>query len=362
MNQDLYALWMGMFPKLTNLYMTSILEKFGGVEGLWHAKEELVMEGLTPYCSREILKSRSKDYILRYQEKLYKKGITYIYPGHPHFPKSLLNIPDCPRLLYALGKIEELNNDRTGVAIVGARKASPAGLDTATSFAARLSSCNVTIISGMAAGIDGAAHRGALSNPDGFTVAVLGSGIDVCYPRGNIDIYQQIKTEGVILSEYGLDVQPEGLQFPQRNRIISGLARAILVIEAKEKSGSLITADAALEQGRDVFAVPGNIYDKNSKGCNSIIRQGAVLVTSPQDMIDDLKLVSGNNETQESIYDFILNENQISVYNHIGKNPIHIEKLCVITGLKPFELFNIIYDLKNLGAIKEPHKGRFMRT
>ncbi len=361
MNEELLYLWMGMFPRITNLQMTGILEIFDGMEGLWNAKEKQVREKLAPYCSKEILKSRSRDNILRYQEKLYKKGIKYLYPGHPHFPESLLNIPDCPRLLYAFGKTEELNGPRTGVAIVGARRASPGGLDAATSFAARLSSCSVSIISGMAAGVDGASHRGSLSNPDGFTVAVLGSGIDVCYPRGNIDIYQQIKTEGVILSEYGPDVQPLALQFPQRNRIISGLAKAILVIEAKENSGSLITADAALEQGRDVFVVPGNIYDKNSKGCNNLIRQGATLVTCPEDIIQDMKLVDPNDVTQESIYDIILDEDQNVVYKHIGKNPIHIEELCVVTGLKPFELFNIIYDLKNLGAIKEPMKGRFMR-
>lgn len=363
MDEDLLNLWLGTCPNVSNLVMGKILDFFGGAEELWNADEKDIKENLTENQSRELLKFRDISKLNEYKNRLKERDITYIYPGHKYFPKNLTEIPDCPRLLYARGKVSELNNGRTGIAIVGARKASIYGRKTAGEFAGELSYCNTTIISGMALGIDSEAHKATLENPDGFTAAVLGCGINVCYPRENYELYEQIKMRGVILSEYGLDVIPESWRFPYRNRIISGLAKGVIVVEARERSGSLITADQALEQGRDVYAVPGRISDVNSRGCNNLIKQGALCVTSPSDVINDMGLHSENAEScynfEEKIKD--LSDDEKKVYAAIGENATHIESICIKSGLKAYEVLGILFDLEKNKIIKQSDKGYFIR-
>ena len=273
MDLDLLHLWLGMFPDITNMTMGKILAYFGGLQELWEAPDREVQGALTEIQGSKILELRDEKKIIAYKNRLKERNITYIYPGHPYFPEELLNIPDCPRLLYARGRVEELALNRPGIAVVGARKASAYGKEIARSFVSKLASYQTNIISGLAAGIDGTAQRAAVEIENGFTIAVLGCGINICYPRENYDLYERIERSGVILSEYGLDVEPAKWRFPLRNRIISGLAKGVLVVEAQKKSGSLITADQALEQGREVYAVPGRIGDRNSEGCNQLIRQ-----------------------------------------------------------------------------------------
>ena len=205
MDLDLLHLWLGMFPDITNMTMGKILAYFGGLQ--------------------ELLELRDEKKIIAYKNRLKERNITYIYPGHPYFPEELLNIPDCPRLLYARGRVEELALNRPGIAVVGARKASAYGKEIARSFVSKLASYQTNIISGLAAGIDGTAQRAAVEIENGFTIAVLGCGINICYPRENYDLYERIERSGVILSEYGLDVEPAKWRFPLRNRIISGLAK-----------------------------------------------------------------------------------------------------------------------------------------
>lgn len=201
------------------------------------------------------------------------------------YPEQLREIYDAPLKLYILGNKEILK--KPGIAIVGSRKATEYGKKVALQFSKDLSKSGINIISGLALGIDTCAHLGTLY-PDniGKTIAVLGSGLDEIYPKQNIELAKQIiNCGGCIISEYPLGTKPEKLHFPQRNRIISGLSKGILIIEASEKSGSLITADFALEQGREVFAVPGNISSPTSVGTNNLIKQGAKLVTSYEDIL-----------------------------------------------------------------------------
>ena len=203
------------------------------------------------------------------------------------YPQALLTISDPPVLLYAKGRIGLLNG--SAIAIVGSRNATMQGMQNADQFAQRLGQANLTIISGLALGIDAAAHAGALSMP-GSTVAIVGTGLDIVYPARHRDLAHKIADQGCLLSEYPLGTPAIAANFPRRNRLISGLALGVLVVEAAAQSGSLITARSALEQGRDVFAIPGSIHSPLSKGCHQLIRQGAKLVESAQDILEELRL------------------------------------------------------------------------
>ncbi len=203
------------------------------------------------------------------------------------YPQALLDIPDPPIMLYAKGRLDLLQSP--ALAVVGSRNATTQGIVNAEKFSEALSQAGLTIVSGMALGIDAAAHQGALRAAGGSTIAVIGTGADIVYPARNRTLAHQIAEAGCIVSEYSLGTPAVAANFPRRNRIISGLARGVLVIEAAAASGSLITARMASEQGRDVFAIPGSIHSPLSKGCHQLIKQGAKLVESAQDILEELK-------------------------------------------------------------------------
>ena len=203
------------------------------------------------------------------------------------YPKQLREIYNPPKRIYAIGNIEILN--KVGIAIVGSRKATEYGEKVAFRLSKDLSERDIVIISGLAKGIDSHAHIGSLNVQNGKTIAVLGSGIKVIYPKENIELARQIvRKGGCIISEYPPDETPNKSNFPERNRIISGLSKGVVIVEASEKSGALITADFALEQGREVFAVPGNIYSTTSVGTNKLIQQGAKLVMAVEDILSEI--------------------------------------------------------------------------
>lgn len=202
-----------------------------------------------------------------------------------YYPYNLKQIEDFPPILYALGNVELLKNDNA-LAVVGSRKASLSAQRLSTQISSELALRDIVIVSGMAKGIDAAAHKGALLE-NGNTIAVLGTGIDVVYPRENEEIYKKITEKGLILSEYPFHTKPQTTNFPRRNRLVSGLSKGVLVIEAGLHSGSLITVHQALEQGRDVYAVPGAPYDDRCAGCNLLIKEGAILVEKTKDILDN---------------------------------------------------------------------------
>jgi DNA processing protein len=218
--------------------------------------------------------------------------------GDADYPVALLDIEDPPLMLYALGQTRDLATAfalcaQSAVAVVGSRNPTPQGVQNARQFSAALGQAGVTVVSGLALGIDGAAHEGALEGyaDSGLaTIAVVGTGLDRVYPKGHRDLAHRIAARGVLLSEYPLGTPPLSANFPKRNRIISGLAKGTLVVEAALKSGSLITARMAVEQGKDVFAIPGSIHATQARGCHALIKQGAKLVESAQDILDELNL------------------------------------------------------------------------
>ena len=285
-----------------------------------------------------------------------RDGIQYIQQNHAAYPQKLLCYKGMPKGLYVLGKLPD--KTRKSVAIVGARRSSAYGNQIAKSFAKELAGAGVQIISGMAWGIDGKAHEGALEG-GGDTYAVLGCGVDICYPSGHRKIYEAMIQRGGILSEQPPGMPPMAGHFPARNRIISGLSDLVLVVEAKERSGSLITADLALEQGKDVFAVPGRIGDEMSKGCLNLIKQGAGLADSPLVLLEALGIKRNVSEKSVKI---VLEKNEDIVYSWIRLQPVSLEELVKKTGFGSREVLFALVGLELKGCIREMQKNQYVRT
>ena len=285
-----------------------------------------------------------------------RDGIQYIQQNHAAYPQKLLCYKGMPKGLYVLGKLPD--KTRKSVAIVGARRSSAYGNQIAKSFAKELAGAGVQIISGMAWGIDGKAHEGALEG-GGDTYAVLGCGVDICYPSGHRKIYEAMIQRGGILSEQPPGMPPMAGHFPARNRIISALSDLVLVVEAKERSGSLITADLALEQGKDVFAVPGRIGDEMSKGCLNLIKQGAGLADSPLVLLEALGIERNVSEKSVKI---VLEKNEDIVYSWIRLQPVSLEELVKKTGFGSREVLFALVGLELKGCIREMQKNQYVRT
>lgn len=277
----------------------------------------------------------------------------------PRFPTALRAVTDCPSKLWFQGDLATL--DAPAVAIVGSRAASAVALAMATQLAADLAARGVTIVSGLARGVDSAAHRGALSH--GRTVAVLGSGLDVIYPPEHADLARAIAGEGLLVSEYPPGTAPHAGQFPMRNRIISGLSRAVVVIEAHERSGSLITARCALEQGREVMAVPGNPLTGRSRGAHALIRDGAKIVERADDILEELGLVpagsSGDPGDPTPLVPTSCGDAILAVMDP-GRT-YDLDDLSLNSGLDGVRLLPRLLDLELRGLVRRLGGGRFMR-
>lgn len=282
----------------------------------------------------------------------------------PEYPPALLEISDPPTVLYVKGDPALLT--RPSLAIVGARSATPQGLDNARAFAHALAESGLTIVSGLALGIDAAAHRGALSATDGRTVAVIGTGADRVYPARNRNLAHDIVAHGVIVSEYPLGTPPLTHNFPRRNRIIAGLARGVLVVEAATNSGSLITARLAGENGREVLAIPGSIHAPLSRGCHRLIREGAKLVETAQDVLEELRWGTSfakatddrSADSSESLPD---DPQSAAVLTAMGHDPVNMDVLIDRTGLTLDALYAILLALELRGRIASLPGGRFQQ-
>jgi DNA processing protein len=268
------------------------------------------------------------------------------------YPQALLNIPDPPMILYVKGRLELLNSP--AIAVVGSRNASTQGLRNAEAFAQALSQMKLTVISGLAHGIDTAAHMGGLRGL-GSSIAVVGTGLDKVYPSANRELAHQLAIEAVLISEYPLGTPPLANNFPRRNRIISGLSLGCLIVEASLQSGSLITARLALEQGRDVFAIPGSIHSPQSKGCHALIKQGAKLVETPQDIVDEL----GWHSTSTNILSNPDVDNQL--FEHLGFDPVSLDQLSERSNLTIEALSAILLQLELDGQVTTLAGGMYQR-
>lgn len=256
--------------------------------------------------------------------------------GDARYPASLLDIEDPPLLLYQMGRLDLPLDARRSLAVVGSRNPSPQGALNARQFAQALGQAGLTVVSGLALGIDGAAHEGALAGhaqaPDSLaTVAVVGTGLDRVYPKSHHTLAHRISEQGLIVSEYPLGTPPLAANFPRRNRLIAGLSNATLVVEAALQSGSLITARLAAEQGKDVFAIPGSIHATQSRGCHALIRQGAKLVESAQDVLEEMQVVTGLGQPAPDKAD--AREDNDDLLQAMGLDPVSLDALQARTGL-----------------------------
>jgi DNA processing protein len=257
--------------------------------------------------------------------------------------------------LYAAGRIDLL--ETISIAVVGSRNATAQGMRNAEQFARAMSDAGCCIVSGLALGIDAAAHRGGLAGP-GSSIAVLGNGIDVTYPRRNAALFAELKSRGLVLSEFTLGTAPLAANFPRRNRLISGISRGCLVVEAAIPSGSLITARIAAELGREVFAIPGSIHSPLSKGCHALIKQGAKLVESAQDVLDELAwpaaaAVPGPASAQA--------EKPHGLLAYLGHDPCNVDTLCQRSGLTPDTVSAMLVELELAGMVAALPGGRYQR-
>jgi len=331
-----------------NRTLQLIKNRFGRFDACYEAGSSLLYKHLTPEIASLIIDSKTKKQ--NALDRIREDGFEVLCIEDEEYPLLLQTIPNAPYLLYYRGEANILN--QFCLAIVGARAATLYGKNSALKLGEELAARGIAITSGLARGIDTEAHRGAL-NVGGKTIAVLGSGLNVIYPRENTRLFNEIAESGIVISEFPLDTHPEPGNFPMRNRIISGLSRGVVVVEAREKSGALITADFALEQGRDVFALPGPVTSKTSIGPNRLIQQGAKLIITVQDILEDYcweGFSKSSDPVQQEIL-FALPEED-SILQWINYEGTHIDEIIQISGLNIGEISTqlIKYELQGIIA------------
>lgn len=348
-----YWVAINLVPGLGSVLIKRLLERFKTPEAVFQAsiKELLMIEGLNEKVAHEILKGPPEQKVYRELSLIKEIGGRVISFDDEDYPQRLKEIYDPPPILYLRGEFKK--EDELAVSIVGSRRTSPYGRWVTEKLSQELASHGVTIISGMARGIDSVAHLGALS-AGGRTIAVLGCGVDRVYPSENRVLFQRIIDHGAVVSEFPMGSPPEGSHFPKRNRIISGLSIGVVVVEASEESGSLITAHYALEQGREVFAVPGNIGTKGSRGTHLLIRQGAKLIESSEDILEEiLPQWKREKERLEEIEtpEPELTPEEREIYKQMGENPLHIDTIIRESGLDPGKVSSLLLNLELKGLI-----------
>lgn len=340
-----------------------LLGEFGTAEAIWNlSKEELMAAGAVPVHVLEAIaqyRHASPDAPARLQESCQRKGIRAINMQASEYPELLKQIFDPPVVLFYRGKLE---SHADCMAMVGSRMVSHYGEGVAREFAEALARTGFTIVSGGARGIDTFSHVGALKG--GKTVAVLGCGVDVAYPPENRRLFDEIAEKGAILSEYGPGTKPYPAFFPARNRIISGLSRGTLVVEAAERSGSLITAELAVSEGRDVFAIPGSIYSKTSKGCHHLIQQGAKLVSCVEDILEEYGLQAPAKSPAAKKKLPELTAEEAAVYHVLSAvHPLSMDE--IIYNLHGAPVSNVAFLLLQLelkGYVKENETHAYLRA
>lgn len=354
-----YEYWLASIRKLGDHKKRQLKNVYKLAEELYYIEEtELDKILFLTDQDRKLIIDSKRNWNLTEYDRLLEKNISLISYQDCEYPEKLRHISAPPYALYICGKLPDPK--RFTVGIVGARVCSPYGLTMAKEIAGQLAAFGVDIISGLAKGIDGAAGRGAL-DAGGSTYAVLGSGVDVCYPREHIGLYTEIREKGGIISEQPPGSPPLPVNFPARNRIISALSDVVIVIEAKEKSGSLITADMAMEQGKDVYALPGPVTSALSAGCNALIKQGAGIFLSVEDFIEDVKLIYERNVKIPTKNKIKLESTENLVYSCLDLFPKSLDVILQETKLSITVLMNILVTLELRGYIEEISKNYYVK-
>jgi len=350
MNDKKYWLGFNLVEGIGPARLRLLLDHFGGAEAAWRAEPgELKRAGLDQRSLDNLLATRSKVSLDQEMERVAKAGATLVAWDDANYPPRLEEIHDPPPLLYVKGTLEPA--DEWALAVVGTRRATVYGKEVARQLVGDLARNHITVVSGLARGIDAHAHQAAL-DAGGRTLAVLGCGIDIVYPREHAKLAASIVEHGALITEYPLGTQPEAGHFPPRNRIISGLALGTLIVEAGDDSGALITADYAIEQDREVFCVPGNIFNRSSRGTNKLIQQGAKLVLSVQDILEELNLtmVSQQVEARQIIPE---NATEATLLQHLSTEPTHIDELGRQVGLPIATVSSVLALMELKGMVRQ---------
>jgi DNA processing protein len=352
-----------LIPGLGNIACKNLLMKFGSPESIFSAglSDLMEVEGVRKEVAERIVKREYTSSPSKVQRSVERLGARMISCTHPDYPAGLREIHDPPMLLYLKGN--DIPPNLTFVAVVGSRNPTPYGMKASEMIGQGLGRRGVGVVSGMARGIDSAAHWGCLEGR-GFTLAVLGTGIDVLYPASNAKLHDKIIEKGALISEFPPGTPPEPKNFPIRNRIISGMSKAVVVVEATLKSGSLITASLALEQGREVLAVPGSVNSFKSTGCHFLIKQGARLVENADDILDELGLNYDHIPKSDSFKEAPappLEEDEKKVYGMIGDYPVHIDEIAREGKLEPGEASSILMKMELKGLVRQLPGKMFVR-
>jgi DNA processing protein len=368
LKREEYNYWLANINNIGVRKIEWLLSVFGCAEEVYRAERKTLMTALAIETAdagtklREedieaLIQSRDEGKIQKEYSRLQQSGIRFITQEDEDYPEKLKRIYGAPYALYVRGRLPE--KDKKLLAVVGARDCSNYGREMARYLAGAIAKEGVAIVSGLARGIDSFAHQGALE-AGGITYGILGCGIDICYPKENITLYMELMKEGGVISEYAPGTPPIAGNFPMRNRIISGLSDGILVIEAREKSGSLITVDMGLDQGKDIYAVPGKATDRLSEGCNNLIKMGAKLVTAPKDILEELfpNYEQNINVVKNNLN--LLESHGKIVYASLDFEPRHIEELAARTKLPMDVLMEQLLLLELNGLVHQTMKNYYV--
>lgn len=368
MPRDELAAWLRLLltPGMGRTTARQLLAAFGLPEAVWAQAPDTWGRAVEPPLAQAMAQPPEgfDDTVLAHERWLAQDAARHVLTlADPRYPAPLLDTADPPLMLFVHGRLDALSHPQR-LAIVGSRNPTPQGAQNAQAFAQSLAGAGLSVVSGLALGIDGAAHEGALRADGGFTLAVVGTGLDRVYPSRHRDLAHRIAAQGALISEYPLGTPPLAHHFPQRNRVIAGLSMGTLVVEAALQSGSLITARLASEQGREVFAIPGSIHSPQSHGCHALIRQGAKLVESAQDVLEELRLadpvppaprladtsLAPSGSTQDD-----------SLLTALGHEPVSLDALLARTGLPTSALQAQLLELELQGVVARLPGGLLQR-
>lgn len=346
---------LGLIPQLGPITFRKLLSRFGSPEAVLGANNTAIAEVIGAQLAAAIATGPDGELLAACLDWAAEDNNRLLTLADDDYPRSLLEIADPPPLLYLKGRGELLQ--REAIAIVGSRNATPQGVSTAEAFAQELSGNGFTIVSGLALGIDAAAHNGGLQ-ADASSIAVVATGLDTVYPARNRSLAHQLSQRGLLVSEFALGTRPLAGNFPRRNRLISGLSRGVLVVEAAIKSGSLITARCAVEQGREVFAIPGSVHSPVSRGCHALIKQGAKLVETATDVLEEfgrtqITQMTASAKPASCKYPELLHA--------IGFDPVDLDSICARSGLTAEKASAMLLELELEGTVVRLDGGRFQQ-
>ncbi|MFC1811940.1 DNA-processing protein DprA [Thermodesulfobacteriota bacterium] len=345
-------------PGIGNHLFKRLIDHFNSPSSVFRAPQAdlVAVDGMTRRLASAIQRHKTPEGVKQDLERTLGKGYKIVTMTDKAYPPLLLQIPDPPPFLYVFG---DLDRYLVNISVVGSRNATPYGISTTKRLCGDLARLGITVVSGMALGIDTAAHEGALAEK-GKTVAVLGSGFEKVYPAANRRLFHKISENGAVISEFPLTTEPDAHNFPVRNRIISGISLGTVVVEATKKSGSLITARLAVEQNREVFAVPGSIQSFKSMGTHTLIKQGAKLVEHAQDILDELSPMIQSDQTPNNLERNKplkalppLSREELPVFKALGPYPVHIDDLVRNLSIEPGKLSGILLELELKGIVQQ---------